>query len=156
QLHQGRAALRHPAGKIGQRVTTGVLGIDDGIEPQIDRELLLRVDERHAPGLACAMIAASSRPCSASMIAAAKLPGPCALSAALSPAAPTSTSPAAVARHASASTARHAATSAEAAQPIAVTLAISGWPLAITAVRAPSVTMSRSPVSPTTVARFSA
>ena len=44
---------------------------------------------------------------------------------------------------ASASTARQAATSAEPAQPIAVTRAISGWPLAMAATRAPSATRSR-------------
>ena len=56
------------------------------------------------------------------------------------------------ARHRS-STASAAQTSAEPAQPMAVTSAISGWPLAMAARRAPSVTMSLSPVSATTVAQ---
>ena len=72
------------------------------------------------------------------MIATAKLPGPLAASAAISPATPSSSKPAHVARKASASTRDRPQSSAEPAQPIAVTLAISGWPLAMAATRVPS------------------
>ena len=60
--------------------------------------------------------------------------------------------PAVVASQASLSTARKAATSAEPAQPMAVTLAISGSPLAMVASRVPSETKSLAPVSPITCA----
>ena len=85
------------------------------------------------------------------MIQLAKRPGPLVLSAATSPATPSATSAAMVARQRSRSTARAAATSAEPAQPMAVTSPISGSPLATFAERSPSVTTSVLPVSATTV-----
>src|SRR6185312_8109031 len=54
------------------------------------------------------------------MIATAKLPGPCARSAAISPATPSISSAAAAARNGSGSSASAAAVSAEPAQPMAV------------------------------------
>ena len=84
--------------------------------------------------------------------AAAKLPGPRAVAPAISPATPSADQR----RDRSRATHRFRpraprTTSAEPAQPMAVTRPISEWPLAIATRRAPSVTMSSSPVSATTV-----
>src|SRR5450830_513873 len=138
QLHQRRAA-GDATGQVTKRAAAGDGGIDNSIEAKIDIHQFTR---------ACAMSVGPSRLWRASMIATAKLAGPSALAAANSPATPTITSAAAVARHASCSTLRQAAISADAAQPMAVTLAISGCPLAIVPTRSPSVTRSVSPDSP--------
>jgi len=45
QLHDGGAAGGDTAGEVGQRVASRRLRIDDGVEPQIDGELLLRIDD---------------------------------------------------------------------------------------------------------------
>ena len=94
QLHQRGAAGDAP-GEIGQRAAAGDGGIDKRVEPEIDVHQFTR---------ARAMRVAPSRLWRASRIATAKLPGPCALAPASSPATPTITSAPAVARQASAST----------------------------------------------------
>src|SRR5450755_1069907 len=141
QLHQGGATGDQP-GDIHQCAVAGDGRIDKRIEPKIDVHQFIR---------ARAMRVGPSRLYNASMMATAKLPGPSAFAAASSPATPIIVSAAAVARQASGSTTRAAATSAEAAQPMAVTLAISAWPLPMVARRSPSLTRSVAPDSPITV-----
>src|SRR6185312_6060442 len=135
QLHQ-RGAGRYSAGKIGKRAAAGDGRIDDGIEAEIRVHYVTRAR--------CTTVAPSSA-CRASSIATAKLPGPADFAAASSPATPKIVSAPAAARQPSVSTARQAVTKADAAHPIAVTFAISGWPLPIAAARVPSVTRSVSP-----------
>src|SRR6185312_16275169 len=142
QLHERGAAFGGEPRQFGKIAAAGALGIDDGIEPQIDA---------HHATLMRARKVARSRPCSASMMALAKLPGPAAPAPASSPAMPSAPSAATAASQASLSTASAAPSSAEPAQPMAVTRPISGWPLRIAVQRLPSVTRSMSPVSATTV-----
>ena len=134
------------AAELGQIVPAGHLRIDNGVAAQIERRINVTFALRHQRG-------AVERVAPHREFPTAKLPGPRARAAATSPATPIAISAAAVAFHASGSTASAAPTSAEAAQPIAVTRAISGSPLAMVASRVPSRTKSRSPVSPTTVLR---
>ena len=136
---------RAAAGDRGRRERHGIAPagsarVDDAVEAQVDGVHAIRARARRA---------AASSPCRASRNAGAKLPGPAAASAATSAATPTARSAAAAATNPSRSIAENAATSAVAAQPMAVTRAISGWPFAIATKRSPSVTQSVGPVSAT-------
>ncbi len=123
-------------------MTAGALGIDDGVETKIDthHDTLRRARSN----------VARSSPCSASIIAIAKLPGPCARCAGdFAGDAERGERRDGVASQGSRSTASAAQTSAAPAQPIAVTSPINGSPLAMAMPRRPSVTVSMSPVSAT-------
>src|SRR6185437_1733676 len=147
QLNERRTALGAQPRQFGKLAAVGTFRIDDGVEAKIDF---------HQETFRRARKVVRSRLCRASMIQLANRPGPCAASAATSPATPSTIRAALVASHASVSTASAAQTSADPAQPIPVTSAINGSPLAMTARLAPSVTMSLSPVSATTVPQASA
>ena len=106
QLHQGGAARGDAPGEIGEVAAAGALGIDDGVEADVDGF------HGHA-SFSRARRVARSRLYTASMIASAKLPGPSAFCAAISPAMANAASAAVVAMKASLSTASAAPTSAE-------------------------------------------
>src|SRR6476646_11510962 len=141
QLHQSRARRKTPR-EIDQRAAAGGRGVNERIKPEIDG---------HQSTFARAISVGPSRLWRASMIATAKPPGPVDFPAASSPATPMLLSEAAVAQIASCSTTKHAAINAEPAQPMPVTFAISGWPLAMDAMRSPSVTRSVAPERQTTM-----
>src|SRR6185436_11092437 len=144
ELYQGHATGRQHPAETDDVMAAGHLRINNGVAAEIDT---------HQLTFALAISVSRSSAYIASRISMAKLPGPRARAAANSPATPMMISAAAVAFQASGSTASVAPTSAEAAQPIAVTRAISGWPLAMVARRLASRTRSRSPVRPITVCR---
>ena len=112
------------------------LGIDDGVEAQIDAHHVTLRPCRSA----CARRAHTARRGSPARSCPARAR---ALARDLARDAEAPAAPRRSPASASLSTARNAATSAEAAQPMAVTRAISGWPFAIATKRAPSVTQIR-------------
>src|SRR5262249_11826368 len=119
QLHQRGAALRDLPRQLGEVVTAGPFGIDQGIKSKIERHRLNSTRAR-------ARKVARSRVANASTISTAKVTGARARAAAHSPAIAKAKSPAAVASQASPSTARQAAATAAPAQPVAVTCPIRG------------------------------
>src|SRR4029077_10028258 len=122
KLHESDAARsQHPA-EICEIVSAGHLRVDNGVATKVNS----RTGALHQLTLARANSVSRSSAWTASRISTAKLPGPRARAAAISPATPIMVSAATVAFQASGSTASVAPTSADAAQPIAVTFAIRG------------------------------